>query len=66
MAEISRAAYRRLLGPTTDDRIRLADTNLFVQVERDLCVADECDHSDSGHCGSIARHESGTGTACPS
>ena len=38
MAEISRAAYRRLLGPTTDDRIRLADTNLFVQVERDLCV----------------------------
>ena len=25
MAEISRAAYRRLLGPTTGDRIRLAD-----------------------------------------
>ncbi|MEO5837945.1 MAG: urease subunit alpha, partial [Acidimicrobiales bacterium] len=38
MAEISREAYRQLLGPTTDDRIRLADTNLFVQVERDLCV----------------------------
>jgi urease subunit alpha len=38
MVEISREAYRRLLGPTTDDRIRLADTNLFVRVERDLCV----------------------------
>jgi urease subunit alpha len=38
MAEISRAAYRRLLGPTTNDRIRLADTDLFIEIERDLCV----------------------------
>jgi urease subunit alpha len=38
MAEISREAYRRLLGPTTHDRIRLADTDLFIEVERDLCV----------------------------
>src|ERR1700704_6237537 len=38
MAEISREAYRRLLGPTTNDRIRLADTDLFIEVERDLCV----------------------------
>ena len=38
MAEISRAAYRRLLGPTTNDRIRLADTDLFIEVERDLCI----------------------------
>lgn len=37
MAEIPRAAYRRLLGPTAGDRIRLADTNLVVEVERDLC-----------------------------
>jgi urease subunit alpha len=37
MAEIARSAYRRLLGPTTGDRIRLADTDLLVEVERDLC-----------------------------
>ena len=33
MAEIPRASYRRLLGPTRGDRIRLADTNLFIEVE---------------------------------
>jgi urease subunit alpha len=37
MAEISRAAYRRLLGPTTGDRIRLADTDLLIEVEADHC-----------------------------
>ena len=37
MAEIERAAYRRLLGPTSGDRIRLADTDLLIEVERDLC-----------------------------
>ena len=36
MAEIPRANYRRLLGPTAGDRIRLADTNLRIEVERDL------------------------------
>ena len=38
MAEISRDSYRRLLGPTTGDRIRLADTDLFIRVEQDHCV----------------------------
>jgi urease subunit alpha len=38
MAEIARSVYRRLLGPTTGDRIRLADTDLFIRVERDQCV----------------------------
>ena len=37
MAEISRSAYRRVLGPTAGDLIRLADTELFVEVERDYC-----------------------------
>ena len=32
---IDRETYRRLYGPTTGDRIRLADTNLVAQVERD-------------------------------
>ncbi len=38
MVEISRAHYRRLYGPTTGDRVRLADTDLLIEVERDLCV----------------------------
>src|SRR5579862_8400039 len=33
---ISRRAYAEMFGPTTGDRVRLADTNLFVEVERDL------------------------------
>jgi urease subunit alpha len=33
---ISRAAYADMYGPTTGDRVRLADTDLIVEVERDL------------------------------
>ncbi|MFA7295593.1 MAG: urease subunit alpha [Dehalococcoidia bacterium] len=35
---ISRERYAHLYGPTTGDRIRLADTELFALVERDLHV----------------------------
>ncbi len=35
-ARIDRAAYSDMFGPTTGDRVRLADTELFVEVERDL------------------------------
>jgi urease subunit alpha len=35
-ARISRASYARMFGPTVGDRIRLADTDLFIEVERDL------------------------------
>nr|WP_306264714.1 urease subunit alpha [Pararhizobium sp. IMCC3301] len=35
-ARISRAAYADMFGPTTGDKIRLADTELFIEVERDL------------------------------
>ena len=38
MAEISRARYAALYGPTTGDRVRLADTNLLIEIERDLCA----------------------------
>ena len=38
MSEISRARYRALYGPTIGDRVRLADTNLLIEVERDYCV----------------------------
>lgn len=34
--ELTRSAYSQLYGPTTGDRIRLADTDLIVQVEKDL------------------------------
>jgi urease subunit alpha len=34
--KIDRARYARLYGPTAGDRIRLADTDLLVEVERDL------------------------------
>ncbi|HWG26288.1 urease subunit alpha [Actinospica sp.] len=38
MAEISRARYAALYGPTVGDSVRLADTNLRIRVERDLCA----------------------------
>ncbi|MEL7543870.1 MAG: urease subunit alpha [Pseudomonadota bacterium] len=34
--EISRAAYADMFGPTTGDKVRLADTELLIEVERDL------------------------------
>ena len=38
---ISRRAYAEMYGPTTGDRIRLADTELIVQVESDATVYGE-------------------------
>ncbi|MGW4105945.1 urease subunit alpha [Streptomyces sp. NPDC004976] len=35
MPELSRAAYADLYGPTTGDRIRLADTDLLIEIEED-------------------------------
>ncbi len=41
--KLSRAAYAEIYGPTVGDRLRLADTELIVQVERDFTVyGDEC------------------------
>jgi urease subunit alpha len=40
-ATISRGAYADMYGPTTGDRVRLADTDLIVEVERDLTVYGE-------------------------
>ncbi|KAB7845663.1 urease subunit alpha [Streptomyces mobaraensis] len=34
---LDRAAYAALYGPTTGDRIRLADTSLLIEVEEDRC-----------------------------
>ncbi|WP_417247907.1 urease subunit alpha [Celeribacter sp.] len=35
-AKISRATYADMFGPTTGDKLRLADTDLIIEVERDL------------------------------
>ena len=35
MATISRNDYAAMFGPTTGDRVRLADTELFIEVEED-------------------------------
>lgn len=36
MADISRRAYADMYGPTVGDKVRLADTELFIQVEKDF------------------------------
>ena len=41
MARIPRAAYADMFGPTVGDRVRLADTDLIVEVERDLTTYGE-------------------------
>ncbi|ODN72044.1 Urease subunit alpha [Methylobrevis pamukkalensis] len=35
---MSRAAYADMFGPTTGDRMRLADTDLIVEVEKDFTI----------------------------
>jgi urease subunit alpha len=41
MTRISRAAYAEMFGPTTGDRIRLADTELFIEIEKDFTTYGE-------------------------
>ena len=41
MTTLSRRAYAEMYGPTTGDRLRLADTELFIEVERDLTTYGE-------------------------
>lgn len=39
MATMNRRAYAETYGPTTGDRVRLADTDLVLEVERDFTLA---------------------------
>ncbi|WP_454850663.1 urease subunit alpha [Rhizobium binxianense] len=39
--KISRAAYAGMFGPTTGDKVRLADTELFIEVEKDFTTYGE-------------------------
>ncbi|MFZ3324113.1 MAG: urease subunit alpha [Usitatibacter sp.] len=41
MTKISRQAYAEMFGPTKGDRVRLADTELWIQVERDDTIYGE-------------------------
>src|SRR4026209_140252 len=38
---MQRAAYAQMFGPTVGDKVRLADTDLTIEVERDLTVYGE-------------------------
>jgi urease subunit alpha len=40
-AKISRTTYAAMYGPTTGDRVRLADTELFIEVEKDFTTYGE-------------------------
>ncbi len=40
-ASISRRAYAEMFGPTTGDRVRLADTELWIEVEHDHTIYGE-------------------------
>src|SRR6188472_3168721 len=35
--KISRSVYAEMFGPTTGDRVRLADTDIIIEVEKDFC-----------------------------
>ena len=41
MSRISRRAYAEMYGPTVGDRVRLGDTSLVIEVERDYTVLGE-------------------------
>lgn len=42
MTKIDRNAYAHMFGPTTGDRVRLADTDIIIEVEKDCtCYGDE-------------------------
>jgi len=36
MATMNRQAYAEMFGPTTGDKVRLADTELWIEVEKDF------------------------------
>ncbi|MEJ1937356.1 hypothetical protein WDZ92_44745, partial [Nostoc sp. NIES-2111] len=40
-ATLSRSAYSHMFGPTTGDRVRLADTSLVIEVEKDFTIYGE-------------------------
>jgi urease subunit alpha len=41
MSRIDRRAYAEMFGPTVGDRVRLADTDLWIEIERDCTIYGE-------------------------
>ena len=41
MSTMSRAAYADMFGPTVGDRVRLGDTDLWIEVEKDFAIYGE-------------------------
>ena len=41
MTTISRSTYAAMYGPTTGDKVRLADTELIIEVEKDFTLYGE-------------------------
>ena len=39
--KLSRTAYADMFGPTTGDRVRLADTDLIIEIEKDFTTYGE-------------------------
>ncbi|MBE7189279.1 urease subunit alpha, partial [Jatrophihabitans endophyticus] len=62
MAEISRARYAALYGPTTGDRVRLADTDLVIEVDDDLAAPHPGDEAVFGG-GKVIRESMGQSVA---
>ena len=59
MIEISRKAYCDMYGPTVGDRVRLGDTSLIAEVEKDLTV-----HGDEAKFGGGKSLRDGMGQSC--
>jgi urease subunit alpha len=36
--KMSRAAYAQMFGPTVGDKVRLADTDILIEVEKDYTL----------------------------
>ena len=41
MSSIERRAYAEMFGPTTGDRVRLGDTELWIEIEQDHAIYGE-------------------------
>jgi urease subunit alpha len=61
MTRIDRRAYAEMYGPTTGDRVRLGDTDLWIEIERDHAVYGE-EVKFGG--GKVIRDGMGQGQAC--
>jgi urease subunit alpha len=61
VTSLDRTRYARLYGPTTGDRIRLADTDLLIEVERDLAAGNGDEAVFGG--GKVIRESMGQSTA---